>query len=119
MTYMKNNFTDHLAGLVLAAALALAATPAQAGSTNILVNPCFSANSGRFVPTGWTLFLPPEAGNPHTNDYWIEGNEAVPICGSNYWKEWGAGYFPAPTNNVAGIYQEFGSSPGSVYQASG
>src|ERR1035441_7476903 len=58
-------------------------------------------------------------GNTHTNDYWIEGNEAVPHCGSNYWKEWGAGYFPAPTNNVAGIYQEFGSSPGSVYQASG
>jgi hypothetical protein len=116
---MKNTLTTNFAGLALAAALALAATPAQAGSTNILVNPCFSANSGRFVPTGWTLFLPPEAGNTHTNDYWIEGNEAVPVCGSNYWKEWGAGYFPAPINNVAGIYQELGSSPDSVYQASG
>ena len=39
--------------------------------------------------------------------------------GALYWKEWGAGYLPAPTNNVAGLYQEFGSAPGSVYQASG
>jgi hypothetical protein len=103
--------------IALAAALSLAASPAQAG--NILVNPCFDANSGRFVPQGWTLFLPPEPGNTHTNDYWIEGNEAVPICGTLYWKEWGCGYFQAPTNNVAGIYQEFSSTPGSVYQASG
>ncbi len=110
--------TANFAGLALAAALALAASPAQA-VTNILVNPCFNENSGRFVPTGWTLFLPPEPGNPHTNDYWIEGNEAVANCGTLYWKEWGAGYFSAPTNNVAGIYQEFSSLPGSVYQASG
>jgi hypothetical protein len=110
--------TASFAGLALAAALALAASPAQA-VTNILVNPCFSANNGRFVPTSWTLFLPPEPGNIHTNDYWIEGNEAVPNCGNFYWKEWGAGYFDPPTNNVAGIYQEFSSTPGSIYQASG
>ena len=121
------NKTAHFAGMALAAALALAASPAQAQAvTNILVNPCFGENNGNKVPTGWTLFLPPlsltttgDDGLYHTNDYWIEGNEAVPICGSNYWKEWGQGYFYAPTNNVAGIYQEFGSSPGSVYQASG
>jgi hypothetical protein len=116
---VKNTSSKIFAGLALAATLALAAGPAQAGSTNILVNPCFNANSGRQVPTGWTLFLPPEPGNTHTNDFWIEGNEAIPNCGSNYWKEWGAGYFPAPTNNVAGISQELGSSPGSIYQASG
>jgi hypothetical protein len=108
------NFT----GVALATALTLAASSAHA-DTNILVNPCFSANSGRFVPEGWTLFLPPEPGNTHTNDYWIEGSEAVANCGTLYWKEWGAGYFQAPTNNVAGIYQEFSSTPGSVYQASG
>jgi hypothetical protein len=111
----------NFAGLALAAALALAASPAQASSTNILLNPCFGANSGRFVPESWTLFLPPEPGNTHTNDYWIEGNEVGTnlICGPLYWKEWGQGYFNAPTNNVAGIYQEFSSTPGSVYQASG
>jgi hypothetical protein len=120
--FLKHNCkmlkTNNLAGIALAAALALAAHPAQA-VTNILVNPCFGENSGNQVPTGWTLFLPPEPGNLHTNDYWIEGDEATPICGNLYWKEWGAGYFQPPTNNVSGIYQEFGSSPGSVYQASG
>jgi hypothetical protein len=131
---MKNNLNSHqndcrlpgfktanFAGLALAAALALATiSPAQGqAGTNLLVNPCFSANNGNKVPTGWSRFVPPEPGNPHTNDYWIENNEATPICGTEYWKEWGAGYFPAPTNNVAGIYQEFGSSPGSVYNASG
>jgi hypothetical protein len=106
-----------IASMAVVALLALAAAPAQAG--NILVNPCFNANSGRFIPEGWSRFQPPEPGNPHTNDYWIEGNEAAPICGTLYWKEWGAGYFSSPTNNVAGIYQEFSSTPGSVYQASG
>ena len=80
--------TANFAGLALAAALLLAPSPAQA-ATNILVNPCFSANSGRNVPTGWTLFLPPLSlttkgtdGQYHTNDYWIEGNEAPLICGN-------------------------------------
>jgi len=111
--------TAKFAGVALVAVLVLAASQAHAGNTNILVNPCFAANSGRFVPTGWTLFLPSEPGNTHTNDYWIEGNEAVANCGTLYWKEWGAGYFSAPTNNVSGIYEEFGSAPNSVYQASG
>jgi hypothetical protein len=138
---MKNNVNSHqnfqrtderkeftianFAALVLAGALFLGASPAQA-QPNILVNPCFGENSGNKVPTGWTLFLSPlslttkgDDGQYHTNDYWIEGNEAVPNCGTEYWKEWGAGYFPVPTNNVAGIYQEFGSAPGNTYQASG
>jgi hypothetical protein len=103
--------------LALAAVLALAANPAQA-VTNILVNPCFGENNGNKVPTGWTYFDDPTVPTA-TRDYWVEGNEAIPNCGTLYWKEWGAGYFPPPTNNVAGIYQEFGSSPGSVYQAGG
>src|SRR5262249_3965675 len=49
---------------------------------------------------------------------WIEG-AVTPHSGSFYWKQWGALYLPPPTNNVAGIYQDFGSAPGSVYQASG
>ncbi len=42
-----------------------------------------------------------------------------PHSGTYFWKEWGALYAAAPTNNVAGIYQTFGSAPGSIYQASG
>ncbi len=111
----------NFAGVALAAALTLAAAPAQAG--NILVNTNFGENSGQAVATGWTYFKPPTVPNS-TEDYWIGGPptggfSATPLSGSNYWKEWGAGYFQAPTNNVAGIYQIFGSSPGSVYQASG
>ncbi len=118
--FMTNNV--NFARLALVATLVLSASPAQA-DTNILVNPCFNANSGRQVPTGWTYYLPPLSSFSRppgaTNDFWIEGNEATPNCGTLYWKEWGATYQDAPTNNVAGIYQEFGSSPGSVYQASG
>jgi hypothetical protein len=128
---MKNTLNSHpndcgrpgFAGLALAAALVLAASPA--GADNILVNTNFAkpAGGGQTIPTGWTLFLPPEPGNPHTNDYWIGGPPtggfyATPLSGTQYWKEWGAGYFLA-VNNVAGIYEEFGSAPGSVYQASG
>jgi hypothetical protein len=109
--------TANFAGLALAAALILAASPAR-GVTNILVNPCFAENSGNKVPTGWTYFDDPTV-PAATHDYWIEGNEATANCGALYWKEWGAGYFVSPTNNVAGIYQEFGSSAGAVYQASG
>jgi len=86
-------------------------------AANLLVNPSFEANSGNVIPIGWTYFLPPTP--PATfGDYWIEG--AVPAhSGTLYWKEWGALYLPPPTNNVAGIYQEFSSAPTSVYQASG
>jgi hypothetical protein len=108
----------HCAGL----ALALAVNPAQAG--NILVNTNFAENSGQAVAMGWNYFEPPTV-PASTEDYWIGGPatapgfHATPLSGSNYWKEWGAGYFQAPTNNVAGIYQEFDSSAGSVYQACG
>ena len=101
--------------LVLAGILLAAATRARAG--NLLVNPGFEANSGHVVAQGWTYFSPPPPAG-YFGDYWVEGN-APPHSGSLYWKEWGALYLPAPTNNVAGIYQDFSSAPGSVYQASG
>jgi hypothetical protein len=117
----KVSKTAHFAGVALATALALATSPAQAG--NILANTNFGLNSGQAVATGWTYFKPPTV-PVTTKDYWIGGPPtggffASPLSGTQYWKEWGAGYFTAPTNNVAGIYQEFGSAPGSVYQAGG
>ncbi|HWD18565.1 MAG TPA: hypothetical protein VHB20_04755 [Verrucomicrobiae bacterium] len=100
--------------LAVAALLTLAFFNVRAG--NLLVNPSFEANSGNVVPQGWTYFLPPTTAHP--KDYWIEGN--VPRhSGAFYWKEWGALYLPAPTNNVAGIYQDFSCAPGSTFQADG
>ncbi|MGA2685613.1 MAG: hypothetical protein ABSF51_11225 [Verrucomicrobiota bacterium] len=107
---------------VLAAGLVLAACPAQA--LNLLQNPGFEVNSGHFIPTSWTRFAPPTAAiyQPFGN-YWIEvsgvinGNLVNAHSGNDYWKEWGACY--DGTNNVAGLYQTFGSTPGSTYQASG
>lgn len=96
-------------------ALALLASQSQAG--NLLVNPGFEANSGHTLPTGWTYFSPPPP-QGYFGDYWIEAS-VPPHSGAFYYKEWGALYLPAPTNNVAGIYQDFSSAPGSVYQASG
>jgi hypothetical protein len=84
-------------------------------AANLLVNPGFEANSGHAIPVGWTRFAPPTA-QPGGN-YWIESN--VPAhSGTLFWKQWGAVYNSAVTN-VAGIYQDFSSSPGSTYQASG
>ena len=100
--------------LTLVTALVLAANPAQAG--NLLVNPGFEANSGHVIPVGWTRFAPPSA-LPFGN-YWVESVVAA-HSGTFYWKQWGASYLPAPTNNVAGIYQDFSSGAGSTYQASG
>ena len=105
--------------LTLAAALMVAAGPAHA--SNLLVNPSFEGNSGHAVATGWTYFLPPASSFSippgGTNHYWIENN--VPAhSGTLFWKEWGAAYDAAPTNNVAGIYQDLSSTPGSTYQAS-
>ena len=101
--------------LSLIASVLVLAGPARAG--NLLVNPGFEANSGHQLPTGWTYYSPP-APPGYFGDYWIESN--VPAHGGTlYWKQWGALYLPAPTNNVAGIYQEFSSAPGSSYQASG
>jgi len=108
--------------LAAAVTVVLAGNFAHAG--NLLVNPGFeAAPSGNKIPIGWTYFRPPASSFSippgGTNHYWIEGSEATPHTGSFYWKEWGAAYDGPPTNNVGGIYQEFGSSAGSVYQASG
>jgi hypothetical protein len=93
----------------------LLAVPALAG--NLLVNPSFESNSGHVVPVGWTYYSPPPPSG-YFGDYWVES--AVPAqAGTLYWKQWGALYLNPPTNNVAGIQQDFGSSPGSVYKASG
>lgn len=112
--------------LALAAlgALLLSPNPAKAGVTELLVNTNFGANTGRNIPTGWTIFVPPEPNDFHTNDYWIGGPPtggfyATALSGTQYWKQWGMGYFSGGTNAVGGIYQTFGSSPGSVYQAAG
>src|ERR1035441_9088661 len=97
---------------LLAAALLLTAGPAQA--SNLLVNSDFeTAPSGQTVPTGWTRFSPPTS----RRDYWVEHLPAVAHSGTYYWKQWNALY--NGTNNVAGIYQDFSSAPGSTYQASG
>jgi hypothetical protein len=111
--------TLHRLFLALAAGLLLAAGPAQA--FNLLVNPSFEANNGHLIPAGWTYFSPPTPPT-YTGDYWVitgndSGNGVYPHSGNFYWKEWGALY--SGTNNVAGIYQTFGSAPGSTYQASG
>jgi hypothetical protein len=108
--------------LAVVAAVVFAPTRAWATGTELLVNSNFQENTGQAVPTGWTYFDDPTIPSS-TRDYWIGGPPtggfyATPRSGSQYWKEWGAGYFPS-ANNVAGIYQTFGSSPGSVYQASG
>ncbi len=99
------------------ALLLVGLSPAPGQAANLLVNPSFEANSGNVVPIGWTYFLPPTP-PPSFGDYWIES--AIPAhSGTLYWKQWGALYLSPPTNNVAGIYQDFSSAPASVYQASG
>jgi hypothetical protein len=106
--------------LALAAGLVLAASPAHA--FNLLVNPGFETPPGnaQVVATDWTYFAPPTlpAG---TKDYWVanqgSGNGMLPHGGTYFWKEWGA--LSNGTTNMAGIYQTFSSSPGSIYRASG
>lgn len=103
--------------LVLTAGLLLSTGTAQA--QNILVNPSFEANSGAHIPTGWTYFAPPSTTGI---DYWIipSNDSCSPLSahsGSYLWKEWWANS-GIPTN-VSGIYQTFGSAPGSIYLASG
>lgn len=98
--------------LVLAATWLLTASVTQAA--NLLVNPSFEQNSGHVVPLGWTRFAPPTAQT--FGNYWIEGN-VPPHSGAFYYKQWGAAF--NGTNNVAGIYQDLSSSPGSTYDASG
>ena len=108
----RNSFRNtSTALLALAAALLLSAKPAQAA--NLLANPSFESNSGHTLPVGWTRFAPPGA----AANYWIEGN-VPPHSGVLYWKEWSA-LNSSSVTNVAGIYQDFDSAPGSAYQASG
>jgi len=92
----------------------------RAGAANLLVNPGFEANSGHVVPTGWTRYEPPTAqhfGSPPLGNFFVEQIAGIAHSGIFYFKEWGASY--NGTNNVAGIYQDLSSAPGSVYQASG
>jgi len=105
----------------LAAALMLAAGPAQA--SNLLVNPGFETPPpGQTVASGWAYFAPPTL-SPTTHDYWVAnqstGNGMPANSGTFFWKQWGALYAAPPINNVAGIYQTFSCAPGSTYQASG
>src|SRR5438874_1220266 len=96
--------------------LLLGANAARAA--NLLVNPGFEQNSGHALPIGWNYFSPPTNAS-YFGDFWVENSPPVAHTGTLYWKQWGALYLPAPTNNVAGIYQDFGAVPGNVYQASG
>ena len=108
--------------LAIVAGLVLAANPAHAG--NLLVNPGFESTSGHAlygttVATGWTYFSPPEPPD-YFGDYWVQTGTAHGVAahsGTNYWNEWSA--LNNGNTNVAGIYQTLGSSPGSIYQASG
>lgn len=94
---------------------ALAFATQSAFGANLLVNPGFEADQNiHIVPQGWTRFAPPTA--QAFGNYWVEGAVA-PHTGTSYFKEWGACY--NGTNNVAGLYQDLSSAPGSVYQASG
>jgi len=100
---------------LIALAVGLMLTANSVPAANLLVNPNMEqGSSGHAIPSGWTRFAPPTA-QPFGN-YWIEGN-VPPQSGSLYFKEWGACY--NGTNNAAGIFQEFSSSPGSTYQANG
>src|SRR5690242_20395639 len=74
--------------LVLATGLMLLTRPAQA--VNLLVNPGFEQSSGRAVPVNWTRFAPPTAQNPP--NLWVEGTQAIPQAGLEYFKEWNACY---------------------------
>jgi hypothetical protein len=108
----------HAALLAFVAALALCAGPAQAA--NLLLNPDFELPpQGNVVPTDWTYFAPP---NTFVQDYWIVNSNSVncnhfpPQSGLYYWKQW---FVHNGTNNVAGLYQTFSSTPGAIYTAGG
>lgn len=101
-------------GLTLAACAVLLA-PVPVTAANLLVNPGFEQNSGHVLPVAWTRYAPPTA-QPFGN-YWIE-DAVPPRSGALYWKQWGAVY-DAAVSNVAGLYQDFGSAPGSIYEAGG
>ncbi len=98
-----------LLGLAVASLLAGRSTEAA----NLLANPSFeSPPNGNTIPTGWNRFSPPTT----RKDYWVENLPAVAHSGTYYWKQWDATY---SGTNVAGIYEDFSTSPGSTFQASG
>ena len=108
----------HAALFALIAAVAFRPGPAQAA--NLLLNPGFELSPvGNVIPTDWTYFTPPSVS---AHDYWVVSSTSVgcshmaPNSGTYYWKEW---FIHNNTNNVAGLYQTFSSSPGSIYSASG
>lgn len=113
--------------LALTAGLLLSTGTAEAA--NLLVNPGFETppsghatyvTNGTTMPaTGWTYFSPPEPPG-YFGDYWVQTGNAHGLAahsGVNYWGQWSA--LNNGNTNVAGIYQTFSSSPGSIYQASG
>jgi hypothetical protein len=109
------NTKPKISAIIVLLGLSLAFTADPAAAANLLVNPAFdTGNSGHAIPSGWTRFAPPTAQS--AGNYWIEGN-AGPHSPPFYFKEWGACY--NTTNNVAGLYQDFSSAPGSVYSANG
>jgi len=109
------NQKTKLNALAALLSFALVFCAGQTRAANLLINPSFETNQNvHIVPYGWTRFAPPTA--QAAGNYWVEG-AITPHTGTSYYKEWGACY--NGTNNVAGIYQDFSSAPGSVYQASG
>ena len=107
----------HAAFLSLVSAAVLLLSPKAVVAANLLLNQNFGLNTGNAVPTDWTYFAPP---NTFVHDYWIVATNTVgcshmaPQSGTFYWKEW---YINNATNNVAGLYQTFSSTPGSIYTA--
>jgi hypothetical protein len=111
--HFLNRKTKLNAFSILSLALAFAAQ--STFGANLLINPSFETNqNAHVIPQSWIRFSPPTAQG--FGNYWVEG-AIPPHSGTMYFKEWGACY--NGTNNVAGLYQDFSSAPGSVYQASG
>jgi len=103
-----------LAALVFVANLMFINNPAKA--TNLLTNPGFEANGGHAIPNGWTYFEAPTV-PASSKDYWVAADFPA-HSGTLYWKQWDA-LNNSTVTDVAGVYQDFSSSPGSKYQGSG
>lgn len=112
LTYLQRKISSQRLNSVVAAA-GLAGMSAH--GANILVNPSFETGGGQVVAQGWSYFMPPAGA---AGSYWVDnaGNRAH--TGAYYWKQWGI-FWDAARTNVAGIYQDFNSAPGSVYEAGG
>ncbi len=119
-------FRFPLPALAVILSFAILPVGAQTINNTLLLNPSFdNGNSGHAIPTDWTYFTPPAGGPPN---YWIinaasandQGKETADAAGNPngyWWKQWNINLSGAANNDVAGLYQTFGSSPGSVYQA--